>query len=216
MQTHYRINQHQELLLFFTGWGMDEHPCEMLGSRKFDICTCYHYHPPELPDPEMISGYSSITVVAWSMGVWAAEQVLRDTALPVIKKIAVNGSPFPVHDQFGIPVNTAMNTCNTLTPETLRKFYRRMFGGDTLLRQMEPYLPVIDLEARKEELRSIILHADGKPSMNWDKVILSTEDAIFPSHNLRQYWTGKAPLQEIKAPHYPFHLYPDWEALIDD
>ena len=45
------------------------------------------------------------------------------------------------------------------------------------------------------------------------ETILSTEDKIFPATNLRNYWQGRCPIQEIKAPHLPFYHYQSWNEL---
>ena len=55
--------------------------------------------------------------------------------------------------------------------------------------------------------------ADPRISAFWDQAILSTEDKIFPATNLRNYWQGRCPIQEIKAPHLPFYHYQSWNEL---
>ena len=77
------------------------------------------------------------------------------------------------------------------------------------------------LEEIKEELESLYNHilpekpesADPRISAFWDQAILSTEDKIFPAINLRNYWQGRCPVQEIKAPHLPFYHYQSWNEL---
>ncbi len=216
METHWKINQGEELLLFFTGWGMDHHPGNLLESTRFDICTCYDYRQPACPDDIRWQRYSRVTLVAWSMGIWAAEHILQGKELLMGEKIAINGTPYPVNDQWGIPEKIVRATHRNLSSESLHRFYRRMYGGETLYRAMSPHWPVVNPEERKEELSLILDQKDHNPSILWDKAILSVNDKIFPIENLRRYWSGKTLCREITAPHYPFHLYRNWEELTDD
>ena len=66
----------EELLVFFNGWGMDHRIAAWLlreslsAGFSLDMLACYDYHTLETEEGFMngISGYSRITVVAWSFG----------------------------------------------------------------------------------------------------------------------------------------------------
>ena len=100
-------NRHPRLLLFFAGWGADETPFKDYQSADSDNMLCYDYRTLEF-DASLLKEYREINVIGWSMGVWAATQVMgklqkTDTA-PVIKNsIAINGTPYPIDDTYGIP-----------------------------------------------------------------------------------------------------------------
>lgn len=195
---------------------MDEHPTAHLIAGRYDICTCFDYNSLETDRSEWWNRYDEITVVGWSMGVWAAEQVLTRLNLPIRQAIAINGTPKPVDNTRGIPEAVAQATLDGLTPESLRRFYRRMLGSGTLLKEMEEAgnLPVIDFDERKEELRRII---DRRPYADsgfcWHKALVGTGDAIFPPANMCTAWQGQAEVIELDAPHYPFHLFKTWEEI---
>jgi len=42
MQSVWQLNGSRELILFFTGWAMDEKPTQHLQTQR-DICTCFYY-----------------------------------------------------------------------------------------------------------------------------------------------------------------------------
>ncbi len=217
MQSIWQLNHSKELLLFFSGWGMDERPTAHLAAGRFDMCNCFNYSTLNTNEARQWAAYDSVTVVAWSMGVWAAEQALNGLQLSVRQAIAINGTPKPVDDTLGIPTAMAQATLDGLTPDSLRRFYRRMTGSANLLKQMELIgeLPLIDFEERREELRRII---GRKPypetGFKWDKALISSADAIFPPENLRAAWRGRAEIIELDAPHYPFHLFKTWEEIV--
>ena len=68
------------LLLFFAGWGMDEHPFLQYAPQDSDFMICYDYRTLDF-DTSPLTGYTVIDVVAWSMGGWAASQVLSKVSL---------------------------------------------------------------------------------------------------------------------------------------
>lgn len=58
---------------------------------------CYDYRTLEF-DASLLKEYREINVIGWSMGVWAATQVMgklqeTDTALVIKNSIAINGTP---------------------------------------------------------------------------------------------------------------------------
>ena len=77
-----------------------------------------------------LSAYQSVTLVAWSLGVWVAEQLFADeSSVHWERKIAINGTGYPVHDTEGIPEAIFRGTLENLTPDGIRRFNRRMCGG---------------------------------------------------------------------------------------
>ena len=48
-------------------------------------------------DTDLLETYSQITLIAWSMGVWAASQIMKQYPhLPVSQSIAINGTLYPI------------------------------------------------------------------------------------------------------------------------
>lgn len=227
MQTHWTLNGSRKLILFFSGWGMDEKPTRHLTSDGYDLCTCFNYHTLETADSEKWARYDEIILIAWSMGVWAAEQVVARMGicsggsiprqgLPITCAIAINGTPTAVDELTGIPPVVAEATCNGLNQVTLAKFMRRIYGGASLMKEMEnaDALPCIDIDGRREELHRIISAPQDVTSIHWNKAIIGSGDAIFPSTNMSRYWEGRCEVCLLEAPHYPFHLYTNWNEII--
>ena len=70
-------NNQKHLLLFFAGWGMDETPFLQIHPTDKDWMICYDYRSLEF-DADILQEYSEITLIAWSMGVWAASQIMNN------------------------------------------------------------------------------------------------------------------------------------------
>lgn len=178
-------------LLFFAGWGMDEYPFMEYHPASHDFFICYDYHSLDF-DESIFKSYTNIHVVAWSMGVWAASQVLKDIQLPITESIAVNGTPFPVHDTKGIPHSIFEGTLNGLNELTLRKFRRRMCGSQDSFNRFLEKVPQRDIEDLKEELKIIgeKVRLSNDALSRWDKVYIGTSDKIFVTDNQLNAWQG--------------------------
>ncbi len=96
-----------ELLLFFAGWGMDSALAEHLWAHDdkegfgMDILAFHDYGSLEISPGirEHFESYSKITLIAWSLGVWAAAHA----ALPrVDRAVALNGTLRPLSERYGI------------------------------------------------------------------------------------------------------------------
>ena len=214
MQTIWNINNSDKLIIFFSGWGMDERATDHLACSGWDICTCFDYRDMTAEDIDSWRCYDAVLLVAWSMGVWAAEALASRERLFIDAAIAVNGTPAHVDDRCGIPSKTAWGTHDNLTGESLEKFRRRMFGDSKTHRDMKHRLSDRSVGELKEELHSIISSKPMRGNINWDLAVISGRDSIFPPENMKNYWTGRCRVAEIDAPHYPFHLFESWEDLL--
>ena len=87
MKQHFIIKNNQKhLLLFFAGWGMDETPFLQIRPTNKDWLICYDYRSLEF-DAIILQEYSEITLIAWSMGVWAASQIMKQyPSLPLSQR----------------------------------------------------------------------------------------------------------------------------------
>ena len=90
-----------------------------------DYMLCYDYRTLDF-DASLLTEYTDIRVVGWSMGVWAATRVMARTPLSVSRRIAINGTPFPIDETCGIPPAIFQGTLDGLTDVSLHKFLRRM------------------------------------------------------------------------------------------
>ncbi len=203
------------LLLFFNGWGMDERLLPL--ADGMDVMMLYAYHQNGGLPMDIIRSYKTVYVVAWSMGVWAAENILRGNSINPEKCVAINGTPFPVHPTLGIPPAIFKGTLDRLDERGRNKFMMRTLGGVKAFQQLEmkEKLPERTLEDQKAELAWFWDNAvaDYQPLLTWDKAILGTDDLIFPCENMKAYWSERADVVIFDMPHYPFEQLKKWKDI---
>jgi pimeloyl-[acyl-carrier protein] methyl ester esterase len=217
MKTYIRrrdINKH--LVVVYGGWGTDENVFTPLCNDEFDFILFYNYSADEaLVLPEMKT-YEKITLIGWSLGVWAAEYLSLKTGIKPDVTIAVNGTPIPADDQYGIPLNVFEGTLNNITEENIEKFYFRMFGNKKNYITNIARVPHRSLKSLHDELRWLYnrIMEQKEPGFKWDYAVTSEIDRIFPSENLKGYWEKEKETKHIilPLPHYFFHK---WKTFTD-
>ena len=160
--------------------------------------------------------YEKITLIGWSLGVWAAEYLSAKTGIKPDISIAVNGTPIPADDQYGIPVNVFEGTLNNITEENIDKFYLRMFGNKKSYLKNIDRIPHRSLKSLHDELRWLYnrIMEQKDPGFKWDYAVTSEIDRVFPSRNLDGYWDKEKDTKHIilNLPHYFFHK---WTSFTD-
>jgi len=217
MQTYWEIRGSNKLILFFSGWGMDENPTLHLVAKDADICICFDYSDLNTDAVDKWKTYDRIILIAWSTGVWAADQMVGREDLHIVKTIAINGTPVTIDDLTGIPRPVFEGTYLNLNRKTLQKFMNRMVGNANDFKEFNAFAPKRNLEDQKAELSSI-LHFDFTTQrtelIQWDKAIVGKNDSIFPPQNQLRYWTNRTEIHEVEMPHYPFFYYKSWDLLV--
>ena len=116
----------KRLVVYCAGWGTDAAVIEHLSlPPDVDLLVCWDYR--ELANLTLDFAYQDYTechLVAWSMGVWAAEQVLSHW--PWKSACALNGTPYPKHVLWGIDPHVFIATLASLDEVGRHKFERRM------------------------------------------------------------------------------------------
>lgn len=189
-QTFLTKKGESRLLLFFAGWGMDETPFRFLQPSGYDCMICYDYRSLDF-DTKPLNGYSNIQLVAWSMGVWIASQVMsQHSNLPITKSIAINGTPYPIDETKGISPVIFEGTLQGLNQSTLQKFQRRMCASSDIYKVFQSVAPQRPTEELKEELATIgNLYRDlPKSKFHWTKAIIGDADRIFLPENQQRAW----------------------------
>jgi biotin synthesis protein BioG len=215
MQVYKRLKDGNKILvLFFCGWGMDEKCISHIDSDNIDVMVFFDYRG-DISCPEInLSKYESVHVVAWSMGVWVANQLIGDISSEIDKKIAFCGSPCPVDDNYGIPLKIFDITLEGLKRTGTVKFFSRMLNG---LSDTNFHKPDRELEEQIEELNNLKVNSlkSELKEVKWNKVVIGMKDKIFPSANLMNYWDGKSIIVKSDLPHYPFDQYDTWEKILN-
>lgn len=215
-------NKGKKLILFFTGWGMDERPFLNMAEEEYDIAIISNYSSLSLPCPTLqtfAEQYDEINIVAWSMGVWVACKTIEEHG-KLNHCIAINGTPMPISDEYGIPEAIFNGTINTL-PQSIDKFNLRMCGSKTVYNLFKAVEPGRTAEDKKEELIALKESFVQCHTLEWTKAVISKNDRIFPPENQLRYWNGHALEQRkkngaeksvkeckivgIDAPHYIFY-----------
>ncbi|MFN8209345.1 MAG: DUF452 family protein [Bacteroidales bacterium] len=157
--------------------------------------------------------------MGWSLGVWAAEYLAAKTGINADLTIAVNGTPFPADDKFGIPLNIFEGTLNNISERNMIKFYLRMFGDKKTYRLNIDRIPHRTIKSLHDELRWLYnrIMEQKEPGFRWDYAVTSEYDRVFPSKNQKAYWENIETTKHIVLPlnHYFFHNWPNYTEFID-
>ena len=207
-----------QLIVFFNGWGCDEHQFMHLSSTQFDVLMLSDYRDLSLDDVliEKIKEYEGVSIAAWSYGVWIAQYVWEKYQLPKQFAIAINGTTKPVHNQFGIAETIVLGTLENLSVRNLMKFQRRMVGGNEAWKKFEADKPQREFEEQKEELAALIQHFRQEVSADdfYEKAMIGSNDLIFTATNQHLFWKDKAEIFEVEAPHFCFYNFTCWDDLL--
>lgn len=206
-----------DLVLFFAGWGMDPHPFESVVAEESDVLVLYDYRDDEVPSsvPGSCNDYDHVSVIAWSLGVPVAERVCGDLSLAPDSSLAVNGTPCPADDRYGIPVSVYDATAEALSEDSLLRFYRRMCKRPALLERFLENMPRRPIQELGDEL-SVLRDIPSRDKSIFQSALISTRDRIVPPENQFRCWQKfGVRTRDIPGPHFPFYDYECWEDLID-
>ena len=221
MKTYIRRREaNTNLIIVFGGWGTDQNAFLPLYSHDHDLILYYNYSADEplvLPDTKT---YDSVTLIGWSLGIWAAEFFSSTMNLKPDLSIAVCGTPVPADNLYGIPLEIFEGTLNKLTEQGMEKFNLRLFGDKGTLDKFRDRTSQRSVESFREELRWLYNRIMETNDLNyrWDIAIASPEDRVFPFKNVSDYWSKResTKLLSLDLPHYPFFKWSSFLEMIDD
>lgn len=201
-------DNNKELIVFFNGWGFDDDIVKDLNQDGFDILIIYDYRDLDLDFSQFnFKKYEKKHLICWSMGVMVSNlfySVFNDFN----SKIAINGTPKMIDDEFGIPKRIFSLTLKRFNEESAKKFSENMFNNDEI-----SILPKRNIEELKQELESLN-NVVIEEEMKFDKAYISTEDKIVPAKNQLNYWLNKTSTELLNAPHYPFNQFRGWKNIL--
>ena len=211
-----RRDKNTELVVVYGGWGMDENVFAPLCNDEFDFILFYNYSADEaLVIPET-KKYDKITLIAWSLGVWAAEYLAPKINIIPDLTIAVNGTPIPADDHYGIPLSVFETALDNITEENIERFYLRMFGS---IKKIEVNTDIVfqrTLKSLNDELRWLYnrIMEQKEPGFRWDYAVSGEKDNIFAACNQISYWNKTENTKHIILPLSHFFFY-KWRSFAD-
>jgi pimeloyl-[acyl-carrier protein] methyl ester esterase len=211
-----RRDKNTQLVVLYGGWGTDENVFTSFCNDEFDFILFYNYSADEaFVLPEMKT-YDRVILIGWSLGVWAAEYLSSKTGIKPDITIAVNGTPIPADNQYGIPLNVFEGTLNNITEENMEKFYFRMFGDKKNYLLNIDKVPHRTLKSLHDELRWLYnrIMEQKEPGFRWDYAITSKIDRVFPSENTQSYWSKEKETRHIILP-YPHYFFHKWSNYLE-
>lgn len=197
----------KKLIVFFNGWGMDEKIVSHLDFENFDLLMFYDYRDLEIENFNF-SNYEEKYMIAWSMGVYTCNN-FTNIFNNFDRKIAINGTLNPIHDEYGIPVLMYDLMIENFSEFTSEKFVNKISTGENL----KEYCTRTSDELKAELIK--IKSLSFNEFIKFDKAIVSLKDRIMPAKNQIRFWQKQniTPI-EIKALHAIFNLYKKWSELL--
>ena len=193
----------KKLIVIFAGWSTDASFYSHITLPGWDTLIVSGYSDLDFP-VECLSGYTTVALFAWSLGVYAASQCFPFEKASI--SVAINGTEHPVDDSLGIPENIFTGTANSLNERNLTKFRRRMSGKlYARIADKFPSLPIEDLKSQLFFINGHYRHFASDERSYWNRVYISKEDMIFPPSTQRKAWeihNSHPQIIEVDAPHY--------------
>lgn len=194
--------QSKNLIVFFNGWGMDESVVKHLRFENFDVIMFYDYNDTKTDfDFSELENYKTKHLIAWSMGVMTA--TLFD--IHYYSKTAINGTPKPIDNNFGIPERIYNLTIKGFNENGAKRFIQNMFDEECELPKVNR-----DIENQKSEL-SALLNYSANTNFKYSKILISDNDKIIPTKNQIAYWNLEP---NLHGGHCPFLQFEKWEDLL--
>ncbi len=202
--THQSPGCHR-LILIFAGWSTDTSLYASIKKKDWDVAIVSDYLTLDFSS-EILKTYSTIYLYCWSLGVWAASNVIDQKY--ITRAFAINGTEHPVSDIHGIPKKIFQGTAETLSDRNLLKFRKRLLGQEYADRLPELEKCNSSIKKLSDELFAIMKLSDSPnfSHIRWERVYIGREDKIFPPQNQKRAWEAiQFRCKEIcflNAPHY--------------
>ncbi len=211
MQTFFKDNQSDELILLFDGWGMDEKPYAQMESNR-DVLFVFDYS--NLYFDFNFSKYKKIHLITFSAGVFMSAH-LCSTLPQFATKIAINGTLFPYDKEKGIPDET-FSEMENITLENALDFRKKLIYDDSHITQFNKLQPNRTLQNSLDELSALKkIFALKTPSFEFDKIIIGENDLLIPYENQLKAWAGHKNTRILNGGHFLFYLFKSFDEIID-
>ena len=198
------IKDSKKLIVLFLGYGFDKSSISHLKLGDYGLLVVSDYSDLGFDKEILID--KDIYLIAWSMGVWAANLALKNTPLKVA--IAINGTPFGIDEKYGIKKDIFYKSISEFDFEG---FKRLCFLGineqklkDFTFNQ-NTKIELINL------YKNAILPCDN--AISWDRAYVSKRDLVFDNRAVLEYFKDKARI--INAPHFAFFNFKSFGEIVE-
>lgn len=212
MQTYFRDNQSEELILLFSGWGMDEKPYGPIKSSR-DILFVYDYTVLDSSLGFDFSKYKKIILMSFSAGVFMASY-LQDILPDLDLKIAVNGTLKMLDDKLGIPEVNFLEM-GSITLQNALEFRKKLVDKKKHYDLFNKYQPSRDLKSSLDERSALKKYYEKSINFDYDKIIISDNDQIIPADNQLRAWGNHTNIKTINSGHFIFYEFADFDEIIN-
>lgn len=217
MQYHWLNKQNNDkLMVFFAGWSFDYNPFKVLLCNDYDVLFIYDYNNFTSIDFKL-DIYKEKYLISWSMGVYAAYK-LRKSLPDFNKKIAVNGTVFPVDNDYGIPEKPFLLTLKHAQKGLEGKFYQNIFCKESEYEIYKENPVSRSIENRVCELQNLYdeIKSDEKSyEKYYDLAYVSDKDKIIPPNNQKLFWQKyNTEIKMLDSGHFPYYNFSAWNELL--
>lgn len=188
----------QDLVLFALGWASTPNAVYHIDPPGCDVLAVHDYAEPEPLRAEDYAAYRRIYLFAWSFGVWVAEQYMH--TLPLYKAVALNGTPYPVDERYGMRLRVVLRTMQGMArtgAQPAQDAARAVPPG--------PY-PERSIGEKVDELMKLasLSREHSSAHIAWHAAYIGDKDEIFPPDKMWAYWQSVGLGTGFAGYHYPF------------
>lgn len=212
MQTSFKNNNSDELILLLDGWGMDENPYKPLESNC-DVLFVFDYSNLEFDFD--FSKYKKITLIAFSAGVFMAGY-LKDRLPKFDYSVAINGTLKLFNPQLGLP-QSSRSMMENINEKNCLELRKKLIYGKKHLALFDKNQPHREIKSSLSELSSLKKYYSQAKDIkfDFDKVIIGQNDEIIPYQNQYKAWTNHKNKRIMQGGHFLFYNFNDFDKIIN-
>lgn len=219
MKTEFINHGKTSLIVFFCGFYTDANCFIEFDNGKNDILFVYDYSDMQNNPLEYFDflNYTQVSVIAYSYGVWALNYVYNQDLLPEISSsCAISGTFCPVDNDYGVNEKVYELMARSLNSDTIEKFEQRMaLGASSPLNIKRANRKTENLADELLNIRMVSKHTWFKKNFEFDKVVLTKKDRIFPYSSQANFWATHRNKVELECGHFPFFEFKDFDEILE-
>ncbi len=219
MKTEFINHGKTSLIVFFCGFYTDANCFIEFDNGKNNILFVYDYSDMQNNPLEYFDflNYTQVSVIAYSYGVWALNYVYNQDLLPEISSsCAISGTFCPVDNDYGVNEKVYELMARSLNSDTIEKFEQRMaLGASSPLNIKRANRKIENLADELLNIRMVSKHTWFKKNFEFDKVVLTKKDRIFPYSSQANFWAAHRNKVELECGHFPFFEFKDFDEILE-